>query len=51
MKITEHKTMAALKRYNTTDEDDLTIAQHQVDTSMDTMATVAEQQGSEVIEK
>ena len=36
MKITGHKTMAVFKRYNTIDEDDLTVAQRQVDTYMDT---------------
>ena len=36
MKITGHKTMAACERYNTIDEDDLTVAQRQMDTYMDT---------------
>ena len=36
MKITGHKTMAVFKRYNTIDEDDLTAAQRQLDTYMDT---------------
>jgi integrase len=36
MKITDHKTMAVFKRYNTIDEDDLTAAQRQLDTYMDT---------------
>jgi integrase len=38
MKITGHKIMAVFKRYNTIDEDDLTTAQRQVDTYMDTRA-------------
>jgi integrase len=36
MKIAGHKTMAVFKRYNTIDEDDLTVAQRPVDTYMDT---------------
>jgi integrase-like protein len=36
MKIAGHKTMAVFKRYNTIDEDDLTAAQRQLDTYMDT---------------
>ncbi len=36
MKITGHKTMAVFKRYNTIDEDDLTVAQRRMDTYMDT---------------
>jgi integrase len=34
MKITGHKTMAVFKRYNTIDEDDLSVAQRQVDTGL-----------------
>jgi integrase len=36
MKITRHKTMALFRRYNTLDEDDLTVAQRQMDPYMDT---------------
>jgi hypothetical protein len=36
MRITGHKTMSVFKRYNTIDEDDLTTAQRQLDTYMDT---------------
>jgi integrase len=43
MKINGHKTMAVFKRYNTIDEDDLTAAQRQMDTYMDTKATTLQQ--------
>jgi hypothetical protein len=36
VKITGHKTMAVFTRYNTIDEDNLTVAQRQVDSSTDT---------------
>jgi integrase len=44
MKITGHKTMAVFKRYNTIDEDDLTAAQRQLDTYMDTKTLFPQQQ-------
>ena len=39
LKMSRHKAMALFKRYNTTDEDDLTAGQQQMDTSRDTKAT------------
>jgi integrase len=44
MKITGHKTMAVFKRYNTIDEDDLTVAQRQMDTYMDTKSIMPQEQ-------
>jgi integrase len=44
MKITGHKTMAAFKRYNTIDEDELAAAQQQVDTYMDTRGVKAREE-------
>jgi hypothetical protein len=46
MKISGHKTMAVFKRYDTVDEDDLTAAQRQMDTYMDTKATTLQQRQS-----
>jgi integrase len=50
MKITGHKTMAVFKRYNTIDEDDLTVAQRQVDTYMDTKTVRPQEKSIQVIE-
>jgi hypothetical protein len=38
MKISGHRAMAVVKRYNAIDEDDLTAAQKQMGTSMDAKA-------------
>ena len=43
MKMTGHKTMAVFKRYNTIDDGDLTAAQRQMDTDMDTRGLAAQQ--------
>jgi hypothetical protein len=43
LKMSRHEAMAVFKRYNTTDEDDLTAAQQQMDTSMDTKASTLQQ--------
>jgi integrase len=47
MKITDHKTMAVYRRYNTIDEDDLTVAQRHMDTYLDTKRMKA--QGESVL--
>ena len=39
MKITGHKTMARLRRYNTIDEPDLSAAQARIDTYLNATAT------------
>jgi hypothetical protein len=43
MKMSRHEAMAMFKRYNTTDEDDLTAAQQQMDTSAGTKASTLQQ--------
>jgi integrase len=44
MKITGHKTMAVFIRYNTIDESDLAMAQHRMDTYMDTRAMIPQEE-------
>jgi hypothetical protein len=43
VKMSRHKAMAVFKRYNTTDEDELTAAQQQMDIFTDTKATTLQQ--------
>jgi integrase len=51
MKSTGHKTMAVFKRYNTIGEDDLTTAQCQMHTYMDTKGGGRQRKHSETLEK
>ena len=44
MKITEHKTTAVFKRYNTIDKQDLKMAQRRMDTYMDTIEEISQPQ-------